>query len=206
MGYNKNNTVLLWSNDKSVHKTVHSIVKSLNLSLYEAIKKEDLIGVPYFFAIVDAANVDSNFFVSYKDFFTSEDAKMFGIILLNANNAVKIKIPIGLKKIISIEETIIKESLKSIMLSKLYSAQKNKKKNRHSHDKKIFRLVFMLRELMNNRVLNIEKLCSEFSVSEKTIRRDFGLLNSMGENIVYNKKKKGYHSEYSLNEITRQYE
>jgi hypothetical protein len=48
MKYSKNKTVLLWSNDKAVIKIVGSIVKSLNLALYKAIVKEDLIGVPFF--------------------------------------------------------------------------------------------------------------------------------------------------------------
>jgi hypothetical protein len=206
MKYSQNNTVLLWSNDKVVIKTVSSIVNSLNLDLYKAIVKEDLIGVPYFFAIIDVANLDLNFFIDNKDFFIPEDLKMFGIILLNTNKSNKIKIPRGLKKIITTEEVLERDSLKTTILNKLHSAQKNNKNNRHDHDRKIFRLVFMLRELMNNRVLRIEKLCDEFSVSEKTIRRDFDLLNSLGENIVYDKKKRGYCSEYSLHELTQQYE
>ncbi len=206
MKYSKNKTVLLWSNDKVVIKTVGSIVKSLNLALYKAIVKEDLIGVPYFFAVIDAANLDLNFFISNKDFFTPEEPKMFGIILLNTNKLNKVKIPRGLGKIITNEEVLEKDSLKTTILNKLHSAQKNNKNNRHVHDKKIFRLAFMLRELMNNRVLRIDKLCDEFSVSEKTIRRDFELLNIVGESIVYDKKKKGYCSEYSLHELTRNYD
>ena len=206
MKYSQNKTVLLWSNNKIVIKTVNSIIKSLKLNFYKAVVKEDLIGVPYFFAIIDATFLDSNFFTSNKEFFTPEDPKMFGIILLNTNKSNKVKIPRELKKIVSTEEALEKDSLKTKILSKLHSVQKNNKNNRHSHDKKIFRLVFMLRELMNNRVLRMEKLCDEFSVSEKTIRRDFDLLISMGENIVYDKKKKGYYSDYSLNELTRLYE
>jgi predicted DNA-binding transcriptional regulator YafY len=49
----------------------------------------------------------------------------------------------------------------------------------------------------------LNDLCQEFTVSEKTIKRDIQLLKTYGEDIRYDHKKNGYYLLLSMNGISR---
>jgi predicted DNA-binding transcriptional regulator YafY len=52
--------------------------------------------------------------------------------------------------------------------------------------------------MQNGTILRIYNLCSEFNVNEKTIKRDIELLRSMGEEIVYDRGRRGYKLLFSM--------
>lgn len=196
-GYARENTVLVYLNDNIQSQVVKKVTSALKLKLYPANQEADIVAVPYFFAVIDSCYLHQNFFSGdYKECIQSEDPKQFSIVLVGKH---RIKIPAALKRHIITTDVLTEDWLKGVMLQKLKSAS-SKKRESGFQQKQIHRIAYILRESIHNNYLYIDQLCEYFDVSEKTIRRDFNVLNQIGEYIVYDARKKAYRNEFSLNE------
>lgn len=199
-GYAHENTVLVYLNDNMQSQVVKKVTSALKLDLYPANQETDIAAVPYFFAIIESSYLHQNFLSgNYKECIQSEDPKQFGMVLVGKH---RIKIPAALKRHIITKDVLTEDWLKGVMLQKLKYASGKKRQSGFQH-KQIHRVAYILRELMQNNYLYLEQLCEYFDVSEKTIRRDFNILNQIGEHIVYNARKKAYRSEFSLNDLSK---
>lgn len=190
MKYYWKTTILSWTKDKKVLSSLESIAKELNLNLYEAEVEQDLYGVPYFFVVVDGDKMSKDILMNLKEIISDENHKELAILVIGETD---LKIPAAIKKfIIQTEEGVSSDFLKSTILNKRYSINRRTKNDR-SYDKKVFRIIYVFKKLMRPKELvRVEDLCREFNVSEKTIKRDIALLRSMGEEIVFDKNRKGY--------------
>lgn len=107
------------------------------------------------------------------------------------------KIPKAVEKfVIKTPETIDEGYLKLKILNKRAAATRHNKQHR-DYDRKIFRLLKIMKVLKSEGVLYVEDMCNEFNVSPKTVRRDVELWNALGEIIEYDRNKKGYVLAYS---------
>lgn len=196
MKYNHDNTILIWSDDDNVKLLFKKLAKSFRLNLYNVEIETDIYAVPYFFALIDSKKLRKETFTILKEVLIYENPKEFIIVLYNNSNT---KIPSSIKKYFkNIEGEITDNKLRTLLLNK-QTAIKRHLENKKSYDKIIFRTVYILRKLMQNKtLLKIEDLCAEFNVSEKTIKRDIELLRSMGEDVEYNKLERGYYLKHSL--------
>jgi transcriptional antiterminator len=146
--------------------------------------------VPYFFVVVDGDKMSKDILMNLKEIISDENHKELAILVIGETD---LKIPAAIKKfIIQTEEGVSSDFLKSTILNKRYSINRRTKNDR-SYDKKVFRIIYVFKKLMRPKELvRVEDLCREFNVSEKTIKRDIALLRSMGEEIVFDKNRKGY--------------
>jgi hypothetical protein len=198
--YSKENTVLLYLKDKIQSQVVKNVTSALKLKTYLVSQETDIAAVPYFFAIIESSYLHQNFFSGdYKECIQLEDPKLFGMVLVGKH---RIKIPAALKRHVITTDLLTEDWLKGVMLQKLKYAS-SKKRQSGLQQKQIHRIAYILREIMNDNYLFINQLCEYFDVSEKTIRRDFNVLNQIGENIAYDARKKAYRNEFSLNEWSK---
>jgi len=190
MEYYWQTTILSWTNDEKVLSSLQNITKELNLNLYKAEVEQDLYGVPYFFVVVDGDKISKVILMNLKEIISNENYKELGILVIGD---VSLKIPAAIKKIfIQTQEGVTRDFLKATILNKKFSINR-RTKNKRSYDKTVFRIIYVLKKLMRPKELvKVEELCREFNVSEKTIKRDIALLRSMGEEIVFDKNRKGY--------------
>ena len=191
---------MVYLNDNIQSQVVKKVTSALKLDLYPANQEADIAAVPYFFAIIESSYLHQNFLSGdYKECIQSEDPKQFGMVLVGKH---RIKIPAALKRHIITTEVLTEDWLKGVMLQKLKYAS-SKKRESGFQQRQIHRIVYILRELMKDNDLYIDQLCEYFDVSEKTIRRDFNVLNQIGEYIVYDARKKAYRNALSLSDLSK---
>lgn len=65
--------------------------------------------------------------------------------------------------------------------------------NKHEYDKRIFRILAILKHLKTKGDIDISKLAKEFDVTPRTLQRDIRILRDIGEEIKYDKQKKKYY-------------
>jgi hypothetical protein len=190
MEYYWKTTILSWTDNKNVLSSLKNISKELYLKLYKAEVEQDLYGVPYFFVVVDGDKLNKAILMNLKEIIFNQNYKELGILVIGNKS---LKIPVAIKKFfIQTEEGVTREFLKATILNKKFSINR-RTNNKRSYDKTVFRIVYVLKKLMRpTEILRVEELCAEFNVSEKTIKRDIALLRSMGEEIIYDKNRKGY--------------
>lgn len=191
MEYDWHTTILAWTKDKKLLSLLENISKELKLNLYKANKEEDLYAVPHFFLVVDGDKVNKVILLNLKEMIANENHKESGILVIGD---ILLKIPVSIKRFfIQTKEGITKDFLKTTILNKKYAISRRINNNR-SYDKTVYRIVYVLKKLMQPKgLVRVEELCQYFNVSEKTIKRDIALLRTMGEEIVFDKKRNGYY-------------
>ena len=93
-------------------------------------------------------------------------------------------------------DTLTYNFLKTSMLKAIKSTRQGERKKK-DYDRKTFRILKIFLEMSTRRDKSlypddIKDLCDEFNVSERTIKRDITLLNSLGEFIEYDRQTKSY--------------
>ena len=199
MNYSHENTVLVWDDDPSILENVKKVCHSLKLSIYKADKLEDLLAVPYFFAVVDGTKLTKEFMTDLIEVIGKESEKEFAILL---TKAIASQIPAKLKKYIILPIEVINfDYLKTNIYNKRFALLRHKK-NKRTYDKTIFRLVYISYKLRTKRkYIYINELCKEFNVTDRTVKRDLVLLQELGEDIQYDRIKNGYFLAFSRMEI-----
>lgn len=191
MEYSFEKTVLVWVDDPATKELVKKVCNSLKLNIWDLNVPEDLLGIPYFFAVIDGEKLTEEILAWLKETIVWEQPKEFAILL---TSPTKSKIPATIKKyFISPMDVTTYDWLKTQIFNRYFAIQRHKKTNK-SYDKTIFRVVFISKTLLKKGAfVRVDDLCRDFGVTEKTIKRDFALLRSMGEDIVYDRDQKAYH-------------
>jgi len=96
MGYSKENTIVMWIDDKHLSIMTIKIAKELKLNVLEAEVESDLYGYPYFFAIIDSRKLDNSILENLAEIYSSENPKRFGILL---TSECDFKIPSTIKNL-----------------------------------------------------------------------------------------------------------
>jgi len=191
--------VMVWLDDKVTLDMVQKVCDSLKLTIWELNIPEDLLGIPYFFAVIDGKNLTSEILQNLEETVKYENAKEFAILLTQVPD---VKIPASIRKYFIFPlEVITHEWLKTNMLNKRFAMMRHVN-NHRSYDKKLFRLIYILKNLWKKgSILYINDLCQHFNVSEKTVKRDIDLLRSIGEDIEYDRVRNGYYLAFSIMDI-----
>jgi len=195
MKYSFETTVLLWQDDPELFENVKKVCKSLKLNIFNASVQEDILGVPYFFAILDGMRIKPELLKFLVDLLKGTKEKEFALLFTSPPSA---KIPDALKKyVIKTPEIINFDFLKKNLYNKHFAILRHKG-NKRAYDKTLFRLLkisFLLRD--KSKFINIRELSNDFNVTERTIKRDLALLGDMGEDIRYDKDRNGHYLEFS---------
>jgi hypothetical protein len=199
MNYSHENTILIWDGNPAILADVKKVCHSLKLSIYKADKLEDVLAVPYFFAVVDGTKLSNEFMTDLIEVIGKESEKEFAILLTKPTTS---QIPAKLKKYIILPIEVINfDYLKTNIFNKRFALMRHKK-NKRKYDKTLYRLMNISYKLRTKRkYVYLSDLCAEFFVTERTIKRDFSLLEEMGEDIQYDRIKNGYFLEFSRMEI-----
>lgn len=190
--------VIIFTDDKDVISTAKKVVKELKLNLFNAECTTDLYAFGFFFGIVDPEKLDADYFENFKEIHENENPKEFAVLLTKIPHK---KIPKSIKRyfIIPNEEGIDYQGLKLAILNKRRAIIRHQN-SRKSYDKKLKRLFAILHMLQpEGSFVKLDDLCREFNVSPKTIYRDINLINEFGEDIQYDKERKGYCLVSSMN-------
>jgi len=190
--------VIIFTDDKGVISTAKKVVKELKLNLFIAECTTDLYAFGFFFGIVDPEKLEVDYFENFKEIHENENPKEFAVLLTKIPRK---KIPKSIKRyfIFPNEEGIDYQGLKLAILSKRRAIIRHQNSNK-SYDKKLKRLFAILHMLQpEGSFVKLDDLCREFNVSPKTIYRDINLINEFGEDIQYDKARKGYSLGSSLN-------
>ena len=182
--------VVIYTDDEKIISVVEKVTKELKMNLFKAEDTIELYVTGGFFEIVDPEKVDENYFETIREIHENDDPKEFAILLTKPVQSL----PKQLKKIIiqPKQNSFDYDNLKLSILRKR-SAILRHQKNPRRYDKRLFRLFNILRRLQpEGAVVSKDELAREFNVSEKTIQRDIEILQMSGEDIIYDKEKKGY--------------
>lgn len=183
--------VIIYADDIEIILNAKRAIKELKLNLYIAECTTDLYAFGFFFGIVDPDKLDDDYFENFKDIHKNENHREFSIFLTKTPRQ-KISKSIRRFFIFPNEGGIDYKELKLAILSKRTAIIRHKNSNK-SYDKKLKRLFAILHMLQpEGSLLHIDDVCREFNVSQKTILRDIALINEFGEDIQYDKKRKGY--------------
>lgn len=200
MPYSYENTIVIFSRDKALIEMSQKVSAAMKINAAIAKHYPDIYAIPSFFIIIDGKYVNNDFLTAMEDMLGFEDPKEFGIVI----NGKAASLPgRSLSKFITNQPIQITASwLKTTILNKHLAIVRHKN-NKRAYDRTIFRVVFILRKFLRNKeaVLKLNDLCNEFNVADKTIKRDIALLRAMGEDIIYDKKRKGFVLGFSTLDI-----
>lgn len=192
----RDETILLFNNDKGISSIVEKIAKSLKLKVYYGECIIDLYAVPNFFSIIDTEKIDAECIDTLKEFNTIGNPKEFCLFF-----SKQIKIPRELKRFAVFAQHNGK--LEAQLRTEIVNRQSNIKKrktDKKSLTRKLSRLFSILRKLEpEGNYVRVSDLSKEFDVSEKTIMRDLQFLRDEGgEDIRYDPQKKGFYLDNSF--------
>ncbi len=193
VSFSSDNAIVAYHLDKVMTDILSSIANKLKVTISWADCVTDLIAFPAFMNIVNPLKLTEKEMDEVFQWFSflEETGDPKGLCIL-FTSVPTFKIPAKVKKyIIKTPEIIDGDYLKLKILNKRTSAARHKNQHR-SYDRKIFRILSILKVLKTQKVMHIEDMCNDFNVCPKTIKRDIDLLNALGEIIEYDKVKKGY--------------
>ncbi len=193
VSFSSDTTIIAFRTDSMMNDMLECVAAELKLKICYSEIVTDLIAIPSFMNIIDPKTLTEKETKEMHGFFLyleeAEDPRSLCIIF---TSDPPFKIPKGVRKfIIKTPGTIDVGYLKLRILNKKAAATRHNKQRR-SYDRRIFRLLKMLKVLKSEGVMYIEDMCNEFNVSPKTVRRDVDLWNALGEIIEYDSDKKGY--------------
>lgn len=198
VNFSSDSTIVAYQLETAITDMLRSIANELKVTICWADCVTDLIAVPAFMNIINPLDMTENETDEMFQLFTfleeAGDPKSLCILF---TSDPPFKILKGVEKFIIKTPAIIDEGyLKLKILNKRAAAARHNKQNR-DYDRKIFRLLKILKVLKSDGVLYIADMCNEFNVSPKTVRRDIELWNALGEIIEYDRNKKGFVLVYS---------
>jgi len=196
------NSVLIWTDNKEMIEKTANVVNKLGLELKEAGCETDVIAIPCFYIILDAAKLNKEL-IEYLTEMANVMSEHEQTILVVGSNMKRIKKPLSnfiTKEAILPDdnnlEKYIKAAREKCPVFKRTEMNETYGYIKFDHTKKrIFRVWYMYKELIKNLgYVNTKTYACIFDVSEKTIQRDIQLLKSFGINIRYDGgfESKGY--------------
>lgn len=182
-------TVVVFGLGKRMEKTVTKACENLKVKVFYADCVPDLIAVPSFLIIADPGGIKKSEMEDYYDFISQADDKDYQVLF---TRQPKLNVPHKIKKcFVKTPERFDYDYFKFTIL-KRKAAYNRRLTNRRKYDKKIFRLMYIIRALRSQKIVFKAELCNEFSVTPRTIERDIEMLESLGDCIEYDSVNKGY--------------
>ncbi|MCK9364878.1 MAG: DeoR family transcriptional regulator [Syntrophales bacterium] len=198
VSFSADTPIVTFGTDRVMNDALKAIAAELKVDILFSETTTDLIAFPAFMNIINPLDLTENetdeIFQLFSFLEETGDPKSLCILF---TSIPPFKIPKGVEKfIIKTPGTIDEGYLKLKILNKRAAATRHNKQHR-DYDRKIFRLLKIMKVLKSEGIMYVEDMCNEFNVSPKTVRRDIDLWNALGEIIEYDRNKKGYVLAYS---------
>ncbi|MHB8111698.1 MAG: DeoR family transcriptional regulator [Syntrophorhabdaceae bacterium] len=198
VNFSSDNTIVAYRLETAITDILGSMADKLKVTICWADCVTDLIAVPAFMNIINPLGLTEEetdeIFQWFSFLEETGDPSSFCVLFTSAP-PFKIPPKVG-KYVLRTPEFIDNDYLKLKILNKRASTTRHN--NQHqSYDRKIFRLLKILKVLKSEGIMYVEDMCNEFNITPKTVRRDIELWNALGEIIEYDRNKKGYVLAYS---------
>lgn len=181
--------VMVYGLSQSALDVVSKACAACKVEVYETDCLTDMIAVPSLLIVADLTGVVAEDVERLLGVWLSLDDPTMRVVLLGD---VSIEIPPGLRRKIRIAPEPLSLDVIKFLILRQREALK-----RHLHmvsrfDRRIFRLMHILRELNVRREVSSHALAAKFNVSQRTVQRDIELLQSLGECIDYDDTRKRF--------------
>lgn len=201
-------TILIWTTKEDLKERVHRVVDNLGLRVLEAECDADIIGIPCFYAIIDAAKLNTPL-TEYLNKMAKVMADYEQTFLIVGTN--RHRIPNPLKNfVIKLEEepdsSFLEKSIRkahencpAVMRQTMNNAFAYAQFDQTK--KRIFRVWYLHKELTKKGgYVNTKVFANIFNVSEKTILRDIKILKDFNCEIYYDgwAQNKGFYMRESF--------
>jgi hypothetical protein len=177
----RDNTVIGYMISGNVRDLLRRACGELKTRLYETGCSADLIAIPSMLSVVDPSAMEPRALAEVLDWLTDIEDPQYRILFAEAVPGLPRRLS---RNIIAAPSCWSRDHFKFLLL-KLRAAVRRREHECRAHDRKPFRLIYVLRELYSKKKVNTRELANEFSVSIRTVQRDLGLLQSLGECIDY---------------------
>jgi hypothetical protein len=182
--------VLGYRLQRDVATVVRKASKAAGMALFPSHELTDILAIPYFLLVCDFSKLGKEALrTQYGNMaeVNLEDPNFRWILL--GKHALKPPRPL-LKRAISLDP-FDEQNLKVILLRQRASIRRQKQKAKE-YDKKLLRLLWSLKLLRTQGLVKKKDLCDRFKVKPRTIERDIGMLQAIGEMIDYDRDAKAY--------------
>lgn len=174
-GFSEANTVLILDDDEERVSLVNELCRSLNSKLCWAEDATDILATPSFLNIINPSLLSDEEKIMLKSFLDDIQDSSWKILLTDKSEPKFIP----LRNRIKHPETITEDFIKFLIL-KTRSTYKRRRKIWEKTERRIVRLIFMMRILDGGNSFTTAEIAKEFSVSKRTIQRDLEVLEMGG--------------------------
>lgn len=187
--HSRGDTVILFNLDKVTRHLVSQECRKQKTTPFETSIPTDLIAVPSFLMVVDFSKIKKTVIHRVYEWMLEALCKDDCILFVKEP---PVQPPAGLQsRIIPNPKILTGDYIKFLILKRRAAVLRKSKANR-SYDKKLFRLLFIIRQLRSRKIVYTKDLREEFNVTSRTVERDIDLICELGEPIEYDASAKGY--------------
>lgn len=173
----KDNTVIGYMISGNVRDLLRWACGELKILLYETDCSTDLIAIPSMLSVLDPSAMEPRALTEVMDWATDLEDPQYRILSTEAVTGL----PEGLSKNAIAAPSCWSQDYPKFLLLKLRAAVRRREHECRAYDRKLSRLVYVLREFDSKKKVNTRELANEFNVSIRTVQRDLELLQSLGE-------------------------
>lgn len=180
-------TLLIFGLEGPLSVQIYDIAKKLGVKVYDCEGIEDLLAIPAFMALVNPREITREGAVILTELWQEYNASEFKVIFIEAPDS---QWPQPLPSCVKVEPDIFADQEKlRLNILKQKTSVKRQDRNARQYEERIFRILMILKRLQKGPVKTRE-LAEEFKVSARTVQRDIGILERIGEPIGYDECEK----------------
>ena len=189
MRYTWTDTIVTFGLDKQETSLVRDVCDTLNVSCFRGTTLTDLIAVPCFLVIMNPSEVSKENLEELYAWVEEMGDKDYVVFFSRLPTPPP---PRKLERHFTVTDSLPDKQTIKLTILQRRSAVSRRKKELRKYDRRIFRLMFILRELRKTKIVCTKGLAREFNVTSRTVQRDIELLQSLGELVEYDTEKQGY--------------
>jgi len=183
-------TILTFSLDESQVKVVRTAALSVSkmIKIFETEFMPDLYAIPSFCTILNPSIIPEDDLKGLYSFWKEENFQE--IVFLYPPY---VPVPGSVRQRIKVIPDLLedRQNLKLIILNQISHLEKKEKEFR-KYDRRIYRLLSIVKMLKKQKYVTIKEIAEEFNICRRTAQRDITLLTEVGELIWYEHEQKAY--------------
>jgi len=191
--YGWNDTVVAFRLSTEILEMLHQAARELKVRVFTAESLTDLIAIPAFMVVIDPGDLsleEREEFETWIEFTIGNiSPREFGVLFTRVPS---VQLPKAFSKfVLRTPDNLDADFFKLKLLNKRMSSRGHQR-NIAGLERRIFRLLRILKVLRVEGVLYPEDLVNEFGMSRKTLQRDIAVLRAMCELIEWDPVRRGY--------------
>ncbi len=195
-GFSNENTIIIWDNNETRIELIQKQCHLLKVNLFLAEQFEDIVAIPSFLSIINPSMLSETEWNTLGNFLAEIDDNSYKFLLTDSSEQQQIP----RNNLITTPESLTENFIKFLIL-KTRSTYKRRRGIWEKTERRIVRLIYILRILDSGKSFKTADIAKEFSISKRTVQRDIEVLEMGGFPIFNNKRGK-----YWLPEGFRVYE